>query len=81
MENYWDGGTKYYAVAVNLRTGEISHPSKLTTNPFQPAAQAEIGIPKDFGILEHCIFCGKSLGIRLILPPLESKENGKAVTK
>lgn len=79
MQNYWDGGTRYFAMAVNLRTNEISHPSKVTTNPFQKEAHAEVGIPKDFGILEHCIFCGKSLGIRLILPPLESKESGKAV--
>lgn len=69
MQNYWDGGTRYYAMAVNLQTGQIAPPHADTSTPFNKAAGAEFDIPPGMGILELCIFCGKNLGVSLILSP------------
>lgn len=72
MQNYWDGGSKTYAMAINLSTGQVSQPSAATTNPFREAAHAQIEIPPGFGIIEHTIFCGKDVGISLRIRPDET---------
>lgn len=69
MENYWDGGTREYAVALDLATGETREPSTLTTNPMRSQAHAEFEIPQGIGILVHGIYCGKDCGITLYVPP------------
>jgi hypothetical protein len=76
MENYWDGGSKTYAFAINLATGEISAPSAATTDPFNKAAHASFEIPAGFGIIENSIFCGKPMGISLVIRPDETKVLG-----
>ncbi len=72
LENYWSGGTKHYVRAVKFdEAGEIlvSDPHHATTNPFNIAAHKDIDIPEDVVLVEHCIFCGKDLGIRFIVNP------------
>lgn len=76
MENYWDGGSKTYAMAINLTTGEISKPHAATTNPFNQAAHSSFDIPQGFGIIENTIFCGKDMGISLVIRPDETKVLG-----
>lgn len=76
MENYWDGGSKTYSMAINLVTGETSSPSALTTDPFNKAAHASFEIPMGFAIIENVIFCGKPFGIRLVIRPDETKVVG-----
>ncbi len=71
MSNYWDGGTRSYPKGIDLSTDTIVSPRFDTTNPSKAAANAEFDIPPGFAILEMCIFCGKNVGIRLYLPPLE----------
>jgi len=72
MENYWDGGSKTYAMAINLSTGEVSQPNQATNNPMNGAAHASFEIPPGFGIIEHCYFCGKDMGITLKIRPDET---------
>jgi hypothetical protein len=69
MQDYWDGGSRCYAVAVELATGRIVRHEDL--NPMTDRrAGATLNIPQGFGILEHSIFCGKDTGITLVTPPL-----------
>lgn len=76
MENYWDGGSKTYAMAINLATGEVSKPNAATTNPFNKAAHSSFDIPHGFGIIEHTISRGKDVGISLVINPDETKVLG-----
>lgn len=69
MQNYWDGGTKYYCMGVDLATERIFSPHADTTTPFNKVAGSEFEIPPGFAIIELCILQGKSLGISLILSP------------
>jgi len=63
LENYWDGGTRSYWKMIDTRAGRIGSPTN--DNPFQPDAHAEFDLPDGWLAVEHCIFCGKDLGIRI----------------
>ena len=73
VSDYWDGGSRDYSMFVNLRTGEVRHPSsvpqlteKKCGNPFgQP--MGDVALSEGFAIVEECIFRGKSLGFRIYL--------------
>jgi hypothetical protein len=69
LRNYWDGGSREYAVALDLATGRWKMPSELTANPFEAQAHATIEIPQGIGILTHQIFCGQDVGIVLYISP------------
>ena len=63
--DYWDGGSRDYMVAIDLKTGRIVEPSNDAKNPYNALAHKDFDIPAGIGILEHSIFCGKDIGIRL----------------
>ena len=65
VSNYWDGGSRNYMVAIDLKTGRIMKPSTESTVPFNSIANTCIDIPAGVGILERSIFCGKDIGVRL----------------
>jgi hypothetical protein len=65
LSNYWDGGSRNYMVAIDLKTARIMEPSRGSTIPFNSIANTCIDIPPGVGILEHSFFCGKDMGIRL----------------
>lgn len=65
MEDYWDGGSRCYAVAVDLATGKMAASQPVARNPFNAAAHATFEIPAGVGILERHVFCGKDVGITL----------------
>jgi hypothetical protein len=69
MEDYWDGGSRCYAVAVDLATGKMVATQPVARNPFNAAAHATFEIPAGIGILERQIFCGKDCGITLHVAP------------
>jgi len=69
MENYWDGGSREYAVAIDLVTGRTVDPCSDSTNPFNRKAHAGFEIPAGVGILCHSIFCGKDCGITMYVAP------------
>ncbi len=68
-ENYWSGGSRTYAVAYNLATGTVNQPARATEDPSRGEAHVTIDILQDVAIVEHIIFCGKDLGIRIIVHP------------
>ena len=67
MENYWSGGTKRYAIAIKLATMETMPAPDITTNPYHGEAHVDIAIPDGFAIVEHTIFCGRDIGISVIV--------------
>ena len=67
--NYWSGGSKTYAVAYNLDTGVVSPLDRATENPMHGAAHVSVPLPAGVAIVEHVIFGGKDLGIRIIANP------------
>jgi hypothetical protein len=69
MQNYWDGGSRNYCVAVDLSSGKVVEPSPDTTTPWNACANTSFAIPPGVGILERSIFCGKEMGIRLYVGP------------
>ena len=65
--DFWDGGSRNYAVGVDLRTltalPASSIPRKMRQvegNPFN-LPLCELAIPPGYAIVEHCIFCGRDL--------------------
>lgn len=69
MANYWGGGSRDYAVAYDLKTGDVSAPSVVTTNPMRGQAHAVVEIPEGMLIVEHSIFCGKDAGVTIYVNP------------
>ena len=69
MENYWDGGTRVYAQALDLATGRLSGACDASANPFNSIAHSTFEIPAGVGILCHSFFCGKDCGITLYVAP------------
>jgi len=65
MADYWDGGTREYAIAVNLTTGQTCAPTELAHNPMRGQAHAAFEIPAGVGIISHQIFCGRDSGITI----------------
>lgn len=66
-ENYWDSGSITYCVAIDFRGSKVMMPSQESTNPFNQAAHKAFVIPQGVGILEHSYFCGKDMGITLVI--------------
>lgn len=74
--DYWDGGTRCYMKAIDLRTGRIVEPSADAKNPYNGLAHKDFDIPPGVGILEHSYFCGKDCGITLcVSSPLQIEGN------
>ncbi len=70
LQNYWDGGSRNYVVAVMCREGKLVSTSADYFNPITDSrAHGSFEIPRNVVLVEHCIFCGKDLGITLIFHP------------
>lgn len=68
VSDYWDGGSRNYAVFVNLRTGENVDPKQvqqLTEGHVYHLPYGSVELSEGFAVIEHCIFCGKDLGYRV----------------
>jgi len=76
MQDYWDGGSRRYIKAVRIVNSrlQVASPIYEAQNPFRPQAHSEFEIPSDILLVEHCIFCGKDLGIRFILRDINEFE-------
>jgi hypothetical protein len=69
MENYWDGGSRCYVLAYDLKTGRSYGPAVHTTNPMHGAAHSIVNIPDGVLLVEHSIFCGKDAGVTIYANP------------
>lgn len=69
MSSYWDGGTRSYFVVLRLSDNKIMPiPSQ---SPFDKQIKGveNFVIPAGFIVVEHIIFCGKDLGLRIHARP------------
>ena len=70
LSNFWDGGSRSYVVAYHLESGLTKEASPSTTSPFNEASKSSVEIPEGVVLVEHSIFQGKDVGIRIYVNPL-----------
>lgn len=71
MSDYWSEGSRTYVTAIKLENNHIqmSTPDAVALNPFKDQAHITFNIPKNAALVEHTYFCGKDLGIRIVVHP------------
>lgn len=70
FQNYWDGGSRQYVCAFAVINGHLVVREAANFNPITDSrAHGSFEIPRNVILVEHSIFCGKDLGITLIVHP------------
>jgi hypothetical protein len=70
LASYWEGGSRSYYKVVNLATMQASAAVPAQSAFDKPIAGIEaVPIPEGGAIVEHCIFCGKDMGLRIHIGP------------
>lgn len=67
MADYWDGGSRTYVTAVDLATMRTHAPASFAHTPFAKGAHGSFDIPDGVAMVEHVIYCGRDLGIRVVV--------------
>jgi hypothetical protein len=65
----WDGGSRSTYTAVNLETGQSSPMTDPRPWPDNMAPWGDVDIKPNHAVIEHVIFCGKDLGLRITVRP------------
>lgn len=74
VSDYWDGGSRTNAVFVNAQTGEylpdsqVGFEKQTMGNPFNQRI-GDVKLTPNVAVVENSIFCGKDMGIRVIMHP------------
>jgi hypothetical protein len=63
LQNYWDGGTRSYYVAIRIVDGAVSDFG--TDNPFVRSTHDPVDLPAGVLLVEHSYFCGHDMGITI----------------
>lgn len=61
LQNYWDGGSRSYYVAVRITDGAVSDFG--TDNPFIRSTHDDVDLPVGVILVEHSYFCGRDTGL------------------
>ncbi len=69
MSDYWDGGSRDYVRAYHIESGAIKDPAQHAHNPYGRSAHSTVEIPEGIAMVEHTIFQGKDMGIRIHVHP------------
>ena len=70
VRSYWSGGSKDTFTFVHLASGQLSPQVPAQSAFNRPIAGADcVTLPEGVGCVEHSIFCGKDMGLTLIIPP------------
>lgn len=72
LEAYWSEGSRSSCVLVSRDGLAYSHPTPATKDPFKKEAHQTIDLPPGHFVLEHCISCGKDMGITFYVRPDEA---------
>jgi len=70
LDSSWEGGSRSYFVVLDLASlRSITIPENGT--PFSNGGKIEriSELPVNAAVIEHCLFCGKDLGIRIYVRP------------
>lgn len=66
---FWSGGSRNEYVALNLENGRVE-PLRTGSSPWTAIAEGvTVDIPMNCAVVEHCLFCGKDLGLRIYVHP------------
>lgn len=78
-KSYWDGGSRSYFVSINLR--DFSKWTAPAQSMFDKQIDwlDKVNLPDHEVMVEHTIFCGKDLGLRIHCSPAMYTELSKAV--
>lgn len=81
VHDYWDGGGRTYAYFVDLQTRRVlssdailQEARQTMSNPFG-LAMVTITLRPGVALVEHSIFCGKDVGLSLIVHPADASGN------
>jgi len=72
VSDYWSGGSRNYCVLLDLNTytaltyEQAGFKRQEQSNPFNQA-MGDLVLRPGLAVVEECVFCGKSLGIRVYL--------------
>ena len=66
VRSYWDGGSRDYFVAIDLKTMRtMAVPQNGTPFDGGPIRPNGVEVPTGFAIVEHSYFCGKDIGLTI----------------
>ena len=74
-DTWWDGGSKSDYAFVQLSTGVLRELPDFISGGFLPGSAAahkalsSVQLSVDCAIVQHSIFCGKDMGLRVFLHP------------
>jgi len=63
LQNYWDGGSRSYYVAIRMADGAVSDFG--TDNPFLRESHEPVDLPEGVLLVEHSYFLGKDSGLTI----------------
>ncbi len=68
--SYWDGGSRDYFESFNLTDKKVVYTAPPQSG-FDPTVKGLDNVPitKGFCVIEHSIFCGKDIGMRIHIHP------------
>ena len=70
VQSSWSGGSRDYYAFVNLADGRATNPVPAQSQFDRPISGADcVTLPDGIGCVEHSIFCGKDMGLTLIVAP------------
>lgn len=67
LQNYWDGGSRSYYVAVRIVDGAVS--DFATDNPFERSSHEPVDLPVGVILVERSIFMGRESGLTVWMRP------------
>ena len=70
VSSYWEGGSRDYYVFVNLNTLETTNEVPAQSAFDKPIKGADsVNLVPGLACVRHCYFCGKDLGLTIIIHP------------
>lgn len=69
VKSYWDGGSRSYYCFYNLTTGAKGEMPAQSMFDKQITGADSVTLPENVICVQHVIFCGKDLGIRIHVNP------------
>jgi hypothetical protein len=70
VKSYWEGGSRSYFTFMNLATGQVQQMPAQSAFDQQIKGSDSVMLPDGIACFERIYFCGKDLGIRIHLNPL-----------
>jgi hypothetical protein len=70
VKSYWEGGSRSYFTFLRLDTFAVASMPAQSGFDTQIQGAESVTLPENVACIEHCYFCGKDLGIRIHVNPV-----------